>query len=326
MKAEKMAMLAERKAKKRFSKDPRNTAWLNDTNKIGERMLKEMGWTKGKGLGANEDGNPDFVRLNMKEDNKGVGFTANDEDKWIAHQDDFNKLLNDLNQTHSTSKNDRITKEQVRSLEKQSKASKKRVHYHKFTRGKDLSLATINDMACILGNRKSLTDSTVQLDSQDVKSADSASHEEERNKSVFTSTTSLQGMMDKQEVKNANSSCHEEARTEPLFTSTMSLQEYFSKKMDELKKKSKKEQTLNIPSDKTVSDCSRLPELPSTNVSVSGTDALVFKKKKKGHKTKQSGINKNCKTKSTIKCKRTAKRAISNCQKSKEACCNKTRC
>lgn len=289
-------MLAERKIKRRLSNDPRNTAWLNDTNKFGERMLKEMGWSKGKGLGANEDGNPDFVRLNVKEDNKGIGFTANDEDKWIAHQDDFNKLLSDLNQAHSTCTDVKTPKERVRSLEKQSKASKKRVHYHKFTRGKDLSLATSSDMACILGNRSSLTDSTVQLDSQEVESADSA--------------------------------CHEEQRNEPLFTSTVSLQEYFSKKMEELKKKSKQEQSQSMPSDKTVNDGSHLPELLSTDTSAPETDCQMLpKKKKKALQTKPDAAAAATKdSKNTLKCKKTAKRAISKCRKSKGVCSNETRC
>lgn len=297
-----MAMLAERKIKRRFSRDPRNSAWLNDSNKFGERMLKEMGWTKGKGLGANEDGNPEFVKLNVKEDSKGVGFTANDEDKWIAHQDDFNKLLNDLNQAHSTCTNTKATKEGVRSLEKQSKLSKKRVHYHKFTRGKDLSLATRNDLACILGNRSSLTDSTVQLDGQEVKSVDST--------------------------------CHEEAGNEPLFTSTMSLQDYFAKKMDEMKKKLEPKakfepkQSQSILSDKTVNDSTHLPELFSTDTSVPCTDApvLLKKKKKKKLKTQQNDGVLIKESKSTKKRKKATKRVISKCHKSKEGCSSEALC
>lgn len=34
-------------------------------------MLKKMGWSRGKGLGANEDGNIENVKIGLKQDNKG---------------------------------------------------------------------------------------------------------------------------------------------------------------------------------------------------------------------------------------------------------------
>jgi Pin2-interacting protein X1 len=37
------------------------------------------------------------------------------------------------------------------SLEAASKSSKKRVHYQKFTRGKDISKYSNDDLGCILG-------------------------------------------------------------------------------------------------------------------------------------------------------------------------------
>ena len=30
--------------------------WANDESKFGQKLMEKMGWSKGKGLGANEDG------------------------------------------------------------------------------------------------------------------------------------------------------------------------------------------------------------------------------------------------------------------------------
>ena len=37
-------------------------------------MLERMGWTSGKGLGKDEQGNTEHVAVKHKDDNKGVGF------------------------------------------------------------------------------------------------------------------------------------------------------------------------------------------------------------------------------------------------------------
>lgn len=34
--------------KQKWSVDPRNSAWSNDDNKFGQKMLEQMGWSKGK--------------------------------------------------------------------------------------------------------------------------------------------------------------------------------------------------------------------------------------------------------------------------------------
>ena len=49
--------------------------------------MEKMGWSKGKGLGAKEQGDVDHISVKFKdkEDVRGVGFEGHDA-TWIAHQ------------------------------------------------------------------------------------------------------------------------------------------------------------------------------------------------------------------------------------------------
>jgi Pin2-interacting protein X1 len=64
--------------------------------------MEKYGWSKGKGLGAKEQGEVDHITVQHKDDNKGIGCTGHDS-TWIAHQDDFASVLAALNQTHGSS-------------------------------------------------------------------------------------------------------------------------------------------------------------------------------------------------------------------------------
>jgi Pin2-interacting protein X1 len=66
-----MSMLAERKVKQKLSLNPRGKAWSEDSNKFGQKMLEKMGWSRGKGLGAKEDGIREHVKPAYKNDSKG---------------------------------------------------------------------------------------------------------------------------------------------------------------------------------------------------------------------------------------------------------------
>ncbi|XP_045432281.1 PIN2/TERF1-interacting telomerase inhibitor 1 isoform X2 [Pipistrellus kuhlii] len=165
-----MSMLAERRRKQKWALDPRNTRWSNDDSKFGQRMLEKMGWSKGK-------------------------------DNWIAHQDDFNQLLAQLNTCHGPETPDSSDNKEKKSfsLEEKSKVSKNRVHYKKFTKGKDLSSRSSTDLDCVFGKRQSKK--TPEDDSS-------------------SSPTTPDG--------NENSI---------TTTSTFTIQEYFAKRMAELKNK-----------------------------------------------------------------------------------------
>lgn len=196
-----MSMLAERRRKQKWTVDPRNTAWSNDDSKFGQRMLEKMGWSKGKGLGAQEQGATEHIKVKVKNNNLGLGATNNNEDNWIAHQDDFNQLLAALNTCHSQETADSSDNKEKKSfsLEEKSKTSKNRVHYMKFTKGKDLSSRSETDLDCIFGKRKN---------KKTAQDGCSTSTVDEVDTSMTTTTTSA-------------------------FT----IQEYFAKRMEQLKNK-----------------------------------------------------------------------------------------
>ncbi|KAM5264098.1 PIN2/TERF1-interacting telomerase inhibitor 1 [Ctenodactylus gundi] len=198
-----MSMLAERRRKQKWAVDPRNTAWSNDDSKFGQRMLEKMGWSKGKGLGAQEQGATDHIKVQVKNNHLGLGATINNEDNWIAHQDDFNQLLAELNTCHGQETADPIVNKEKKSfsLEEKSKISKNRVHYMKFTKGKDLSSRSKTDLDCIFGKRQG-------------KKTPEDDH---------------------------SPSTPEEGESSMTTTSTFTIQEYFAQRMARLKGKSQDE-------------------------------------------------------------------------------------
>jgi len=180
--------------------------------------MAKMGWEKGHGLGPKQDGIVDPILVRQKEDNKGVGFEGHD-DTWLAHQDDFQAVLAALNEAHNepsnnTEKNNETVEENAKeekvSLEEVSKKSKKRVHYHKFTRGKDLSNYSADDLGCILGTNSA----------------------KRKNKSG-TSTP------DPEEEIEEVTEKEEDGEDKRFSVQKGSYQEYFAKKMAELKAKGK---------------------------------------------------------------------------------------
>lgn len=84
---------------------PRNSGLLKlyllhttDTGKFGHKMLTKMGWAPGKGLGANEDGHTEHVKVRLKDNNFGIGANKKNMDNWLDNTDAFSRLLADLNE------------------------------------------------------------------------------------------------------------------------------------------------------------------------------------------------------------------------------------
>ncbi|XP_075165643.1 uncharacterized protein LOC142238030 [Haematobia irritans] len=241
-----MAMLAEPRQRKRYNLVPRGKALYEDESRFGTKMLERMGWSKGKGLGAKEDGSQDFVRVRYKNDSQGLGFEHRD-DQWTQHENSFNGLLKSLNGetneeiTQNNETDDELPrvgfgfqetfsgdvpnvakpklKENISgiSLEERSKQSRARVHYKKFTRGKDLSQYSEKDLANIFGK----------------KAADKVEGRETLNTSIDHIYKAVNNDFKVEKPKESDNF----AGVQTICTG-LSVSEYFNMKMARLKKKS----------------------------------------------------------------------------------------
>lgn len=261
-----MSMLAEPRRKQKWSVDPRNSAWSNDESKFGQKMLERMGWSKGKGLGKSEQGSTEHIKVKVKNNSLGLGTSVNNEDNWIAHQDDFNQLLAELNSCHGQNHTDEPAQEQIQSfsLEEKSKTSKKRVHYMKFTKGKDLSSRSETDLACIFGKR-----SKREAKDQDEGSSGPDSQEE------------------REDANDTEKNPEEQLKT---VTSTLSMQEYFAQRMAQLKRS----QLGNGSAGSSPGVSSNAPSPPASTEDSS--DMEQSKKKKKKKKRKQENAEDDAET------------------------------
>ncbi|XP_014324688.1 PIN2/TERF1-interacting telomerase inhibitor 1 [Xiphophorus maculatus] len=251
-----MSMLAEPRKKQKWSVDPRNSAWSNDDNKFGQKMLEQMGWSKGKGLGRSQQGSTDHIKVKVKNNKHGLGANASHEDNWIAHQDEFNELLAQLNNHHGQTTSDEVPPDEMKSfsLEEKSKISKKRVHYTKFTKGKDLSSRSETDLNCIFGKRTKST----------------KDQEQGRSRSESPSESEESGT-------KASSELDTESITKTV-TSSLSMQEYFAQRMAQLKKARGSEGSASSVKAETTEISSPAEEL--SPVHSSNNDAEEPKKKK----------------------------------------------
>ncbi|KAJ1768628.1 hypothetical protein IW140_003118 [Coemansia sp. RSA 1813] len=94
--------LAEPKKREILAADPRNTNWSGDKGRFGFRMLEKMGWSEGKGLGAQEDGVREHVKIKLKTNSFGVGADKKNIRNWLANADGFSELLDRLNSGNNT--------------------------------------------------------------------------------------------------------------------------------------------------------------------------------------------------------------------------------
>lgn len=82
-----------------------------------------MGWSPGKGLGINEDGEKEYIKPSFKQDNLGIGATKKTIDNWLDNSSAFDKLLKGLN--------DKIlTTEKVEESDEKEKKGKGREKYN----------------------------------------------------------------------------------------------------------------------------------------------------------------------------------------------------
>jgi hypothetical protein len=79
-------------------KDTLNARWREDKSNFGFRMLQKMGWKEDAGLGRNEDGITE--RVKMKKRGQGVGLGVDETDLgaqgWSQTAKGFNSILSSL--------------------------------------------------------------------------------------------------------------------------------------------------------------------------------------------------------------------------------------
>jgi len=250
-----MSLLAEPRRKKvRIGPDPQNCFWKNDESKFGKRMLEKMGWLEGKGLGSSQQGISNPIKLRANGGSKGLGHSGSSDDAWTVHNDDFAALLTALNKTSpAVSPGEASSSTKSKSLEESSKMSRARVHYHRFTRGKDLSKRSSEDIECILGkrkkqNRQSFDAVAVKIEQRPENSEESVESDTCRNGigSSFTSSEGRNGIGSSSSHSDGKNGIGSSSRPEatganenssetpaPLKTSSESMQEYFQRKMAE---------------------------------------------------------------------------------------------
>lgn len=95
-----MSLLAEPRRKQRISVDPQNVGWKN-SDTVGKKLMSRMNWSEGRGLGKNEQGSADNLKLKANFTGKGLGCDrdARNKEQWMSHHDDFASLLANLNKS-----------------------------------------------------------------------------------------------------------------------------------------------------------------------------------------------------------------------------------
>lgn len=150
--------------KEKWSQDPNGEAWARDQDKFGKRMLESMGWTDGKGLGADESGATTHVRVKKRGAKIGLGADINTVDKWAEHVTAFDEILGNLNKSApnsapSTAPNSAPNSQPASDSEeptskKQKRQKKAKNVYTKFKKHKNMSNLSSADMAHIFGEKK----------------------------------------------------------------------------------------------------------------------------------------------------------------------------
>ena len=159
--------LAAPKNKQRLGSDPQNKLWKEDKEKFGYKMLKKMGWSEEKGLGKNEDGNIEHVKIKLKQDTLGVGANIRTVDNWLESNSAFDALLQNLNQESTVQESLSESKKEKKDKKKEKKdqenestqvTNTKESHiqgrlYHrkKFIKNKQIALLGESDLNAILG-------------------------------------------------------------------------------------------------------------------------------------------------------------------------------
>lgn len=94
-------------------KDTLNKAWKEDKTTFGFRMMQKMGWKEDKGLGKNESGIVDNVKIQKREIGLGLGMEEGKEGNnkgWSETATSFSSVLEVLKAAYSKEKSKKKSK------------------------------------------------------------------------------------------------------------------------------------------------------------------------------------------------------------------------
>jgi len=154
--------------------DTRNDAWASDQSMFGQRMLLKMGWSKGKGLGKDQQGTSTNLRALRREDGLGIGAKTDTfgSDGFSTTSRNFHGLLASLKTEHGEEGIEAVKKQKKREKKRDKKMKKKKKedggssitlatnrvsagHSRKMLESKDLGKKTKEEMAAIFGMKVS---------------------------------------------------------------------------------------------------------------------------------------------------------------------------
>lgn len=101
-----------------------NSHWKNDKSGFGFRMLQKMGWKEDKGLGKNETGIVESIKVKKRDEGIGLGMVQSSDSAgllgWNETVSSFNDVLKVLNENYGDKKKKKDKKDNSSS----SKAKK----------------------------------------------------------------------------------------------------------------------------------------------------------------------------------------------------------
>ena len=242
-----MSMLAETRRKGKWAFNPRGLKNGGEHEKKGKSLLEKMGWNEGQGLGKSNQGRVDPITLKVKNDAKGVGFEGRSE-AVLAHQDDFQSLLEDLAKSHENSaansesnsvnvsgddendiSNHDDSENIINANHKGQKRDRKR--YHKSRGAKDATKYSNKDLEGIVGGsaKKSRQNEIKKEDNDHVDSNSLTDFDDMSARPSFSMSSSTDKVLTNDSKEN------EETMEDKRFSNGGDLKAYFARKMEERK-------------------------------------------------------------------------------------------
>jgi Pin2-interacting protein X1 len=185
--------------------DPNNLNWSEDQSRFGFKMLQKMGWKIGEGLGKNNEGVSEHVKVMKRHDNLGLGAkksnASNLDVKVVVFSEILRKLNNECRVTNSDTNTD--DKNTGNSIDDKIETRTKRIHHYRRAI-RATKKWNGNDLAAILG-KKEINYSVEKNDDDDVVIVSNENTMEKKDGDITTNENEIQEkivQMSKKELKS----------------------------------------------------------------------------------------------------------------------------